>query len=130
VSNSFYHALSSSRKWGGEPEDYIEIHKWIDASKAHFGDARHRALRHHTEGTFEAERVFGLTITVLKKNGTGELRVPVREIAEQHIFEDLGYIPSLSDWLECMTLKTWMGGKVKKFMGRADVLNTIKKEAK
>lgn len=130
MSNSFYHAQSSARKWGGEPEDYIAIHEWIDASKAHFGDARHRALRHHTEGCFEAERVFGLTITVMKKNGMGELRVPVREIAEQHIFEDLGYLPTLADWLECMTLKTWMGGKVKKFMGRTAVLDTIKKEAK
>ena len=130
MSNSFYHAQSSARKWGGVPEDYIAIHEWIDGSKAHFGDARHRALRHHTEGCWEAERVFGLTITVKKKNGMGEVRVPVREIAEQHVFEDLGHIPSLADRLENMTLKTWMGGKVKKFVGREDVLNTVKKEAK
>ncbi|QNO12542.1 hypothetical protein SEA_MULCHMANSION_128 [Streptomyces phage MulchMansion] len=122
MSNSFYHARSSARKWGGEPEDYIAIHEWIDASKAHFGDARHRALRHHTEGCWEAERVFGLTITVKKKRTGVEVRVPVREIAEQHIFEDLGYIPSLSDWLKNMELKPWMGGKVKTTVSRADIL--------
>lgn len=122
MSNSFYHARSSARKWGGEPEDYIAIHEWIDASKAHFGDARHRALRHHTEGCWEAERVFGLTITVKKKRSGVEVRVPVREIAEQHVFEDLGYIPSLADWLKNMELKTWMGGKVKTVVSRADVL--------
>lgn len=122
MSNSFYHAQSSARKWGGVPEDYIAIHEWIDASKAHFGDARHRALRHHTEGCWEAERVFGLTITVKKKRTGVEVRVPVREIAEQHVFEDLGYIPSLADWLKNMELKTWMGGKVKTVVSRADVL--------
>lgn len=122
MSNSFYHARSSARKWGGEPEDYIAIHEWIDASKAHFGDARHRALRHHTEGCWEAERVFGLTITVKKKRTGVEVRVPVREIAEQHIFEDLGYIPSLADWLQNMELKQWMGGKVKTVVSRSDVL--------
>lgn len=122
MSNSFYHARSSARKWGGEPEDYIAIHEWIDASKAHFGDARHRALRHHTEGCWEAERVFGLTITVKKKRSGVEVRVPVREIAEQHVFEDLGYIPSLADWLKNMELKTWMGGKVKTVVSRSDVL--------
>ncbi|ASR75529.1 hypothetical protein SEA_MILDRED21_134 [Streptomyces phage Mildred21] len=122
MSNSFYHARSSARKWGGEPEDYIAIHEWIDASKAHFGDARHRALRHHTEGCWEAERVFGLTITVKKQRTGVEVRVPVREIAEQHIFEDLGYIPSLADWLKNMDLKPWMGGKVKTVVSRTDVL--------
>ncbi|AXH66878.1 hypothetical protein SEA_STARPLATINUM_140 [Streptomyces phage StarPlatinum] len=130
MSNSWFHAVSSSRKWGGKPEDYLAIHEWIDGSKAHFGDARHRALRHHTEGCWEAERVFGPTITVMKKNGMGSHQVPVREIAEQHVFEDLGRIPSLADWLECMTLKTWMGGKIKKFLGREDVLNNIVKDAK
>ncbi|ASN73196.1 hypothetical protein SEA_WARPY_132 [Streptomyces phage Warpy] len=122
MSNSFYHAQSSARKWGGVPEDYIAIHEWIDASKAHFGDARHRALRHHTEGCWEAERVFGLTITVKKQRTGVEVRVPVREIAEQHIFEDLGWIPSLADWLKNMELKEWMGGKIKKTISRSDVL--------
>lgn len=122
MSNSFYHARSSARKWGGEPEDYIAIHEWLDASKAHFGDARHRALRHHTEGCWEAERVFGLTITVKKERTGVEVQVPVREIAERHVVEDLGYIPSLADWLKNMELKTWMGGKVKTVVSRADVL--------
>ncbi|UEM46907.1 hypothetical protein SEA_TARGARYEN_129 [Streptomyces phage Targaryen] len=122
MSNSFYHAQSSARKWGGVPEDYIAIHEWIDASKAHFGDARHRALRHHTEGCWEAERVFGLTITVKKQRTGVEVRVPVREIAEQHVFEDLGWIPSLADWLKNMELKEWMGGKLKKTISRSDVL--------
>lgn len=64
MANPYHHALSSQRKWGGEIEDYIAIHTWFDESKEHHGDFRHRALRHHSQGIFEAERVFGHTITL------------------------------------------------------------------
>lgn len=64
IANPWHHAVSSARKWGGAPEDYLEVHTWFDLSKEHLSDFRHRALRHHTQGIFEAERVFGPTITV------------------------------------------------------------------
>lgn len=35
--------------------------------------------------------------------------VPVRFIGEQHAIEDLGRIPSVSDWLSEMPMKAWMG---------------------
>lgn len=53
------HAQSSARKFGGRPEDYLAIHRWFDESKAFFPDFRHRALRHHAEGIFLAERIWG-----------------------------------------------------------------------
>jgi hypothetical protein len=59
MANPYHHALSSRHKWGGEVEDYIAIHSWFDESKEHHGDFRHRALRHHAQGIFEAQRVFG-----------------------------------------------------------------------
>ena len=34
----------------------------VFVTKESFCDFRHRALRHHAEGIFEAERVFGVTI--------------------------------------------------------------------
>jgi hypothetical protein len=49
------------RVFGGQPEDYLAIHNWFDATKENFCDFRHRALRHHAEGIFECERVFGTT---------------------------------------------------------------------
>ncbi len=49
------HAESSVRKFGGEPEDYLAIHRWFDESKAYFPDFRHRALYPHTAGIFFAE---------------------------------------------------------------------------
>ena len=34
----------------------------------------------------------------------------MRDIAEQHVLEDLGFIPSLNDWLKEMTPQPWMAG--------------------
>ena len=57
------HAESSARKFGGKAEDYLAIHNWFDESKAFLSDFRHRALRHHAEGIFLCEKVFGTAIT-------------------------------------------------------------------
>lgn len=104
MSHPYHHAISSVAKWGGNVEDYLPIHNWFDESKAHFADFRHRALRHHSEGIFEAERRFGVTIVI----GTGRT-IPVRWIGEQHVKEDLGRIPTLQDWLSCIRPEPWMG---------------------
>jgi hypothetical protein len=103
MAHPHHHAVSTVKTHGGEVEDYIEIHHWFDATKEFHGDFRHRALRHHAHGIFEAERVFGKTIT----NSRGR-EVPVRIIAEQHVVEDCGFIPTLSDWLNCIEPKPWM----------------------
>lgn len=106
MAHSYHHAVSSARKFGGEPEDYLAIHDWFDESKAFMADPRHRALRHHAEGIFAAERIFGSTIT----NSTGK-RVPVRVIGEQHVLEDMGWIPSVQDWFSNMSVQPWMNAK-------------------
>ena len=99
-----HHALTSVKKWGGVAEDYAAIHDWFDATKELFADARHRALRHHSQGIFEAERIFGRTI----RNSDG-VDVPVRYIGEQHVREDCGgFIPTVSDWLQFIQIKPWM----------------------
>lgn len=101
----YYHAESSARKWGGNPEDYLEVHRWFDVeSKRSFCDYRHRALRHHAEGIDLCESVFGVTIT----NSEGR-KVPVRYIGEQHVMEDCGgRIPNLADWLSRIQPEVWM----------------------
>jgi len=43
--HSYYHALSSVKRFGGKPEDYLPIHEFFDESKSHFADFRHRAAR-------------------------------------------------------------------------------------
>ena len=50
------------------------------------------------------ERFFGQTITL----STGRV-VPVRLIGEQHVIEDLGFIPSFADWVRCIRPEPWMG---------------------
>ena len=64
MAHPYHHALSSQKKWGGSVEDYLAIHSWFDASKEIIADFRHRALRHHAEGIFMAETIFGPTITL------------------------------------------------------------------
>lgn len=104
MTHPIYHAATSVKRWGGKPEDYQPIHDWLDATKETFADFRHRALRHHSQGCFEAERVFGLHIT----NSEGR-PVPVRTICEQHIMEDCGgRIPSVSDWFRNIKSESWM----------------------
>lgn len=104
MTHPHYHALTSVKLWGGKVEDYLPVHDWLDATKETFADFRHRALRHHSQGCFEAERLFGHTIT----NSDGRI-VAVRYIAEQHIQEDCGgRIPTVADWLREITPKSWM----------------------
>ena len=104
MAHSYYHALSSVRQWGGTADDFLPIHAWFDESKLISADFRHRALRHHAEGIFLAERLFGVVLTI----STGRV-VPVRLIAEQHMREDFGFIPSFVDWLKEISPQPWMG---------------------
>jgi len=104
MGHCYHHALSSVRKWGGVAEDYLALHQWFDLSKEITADFRHRALRHHAQGIFELERTFGAAITI----STGRV-VPVRLIGEQHVREDLGFIPSFADWVRCVRPEAWMG---------------------
>jgi len=101
--NPYHHALSSAARFGGTPQDYLPLHQWLDESKAHWADFRHRALRHHTEGIFLLERLFGPVIT----NSNGR-QVPTRFLGEQHVKEDLGRIPTVQDWLERLVPEPWM----------------------
>jgi hypothetical protein len=130
LSNSFHHAQSSARRWGGTPEIYLPIHEFIDGSKRAFGDVRHRALLHNTWGVWVAQEVFGRILHVPFEDSGRFKPIPVREIAERHIEEDLGFIPSPGDWLQQMNVVTWMGGRRHKFIGREELLNQIVKDGK
>jgi len=104
MAHPYHHSLSSVKKWGGTVEDYQRIHDFFDESKKIIVDFRHRALRHHAEGIFMAETIFGTTITI----STGR-KIPVRWIGEQHVREDLGFIPSFADWVKAIRPEPWMG---------------------
>ena len=103
MANCYHHSLSSVKKYKGTIEDYIKIHMWFDESKSHYANVRHRAHRHHSFGIWQCEQEFGTAI----KNSIG-IMVPVRFIGEQHVMEDLGFIPSLQDWLSLVEMQPWM----------------------
>lgn len=108
MSKPWIHARSSAKKFGGKPEDYIEIHNFMDSSKGCIGDNRHRALTHNSwfiSAGGPLERIFGVNIA----NSVGKL-VSVRDIGEQHILEDFGmrFIPTPQDYLQEMEARFWM----------------------
>lgn len=101
----YYHALSSAKKFGGKWENYIAIHDWFDETKQYTGDWTHRALRHHSAGVQWAIEKFGNV--VLNSNGQC---IPVKMIAEMHVEEDCGFVPTPQDYLKCLTKQPedWM----------------------
>lgn len=126
MANSWIHAQATARHFkAGKPEDFIDIHQWIDSFKQSVADVRHRAFLHNSQGPFMAQDVFGFVRTVEKwPLGSGKMiEIPVREIAESHIIEDLGWIPSPADWASCSECQVWMGGKRNKFIGREELLD-------
>lgn len=106
MAHPYHHAVSSAKKYGGEPSDYLRLHEWLDGSKSHMADFRHRALRHHSEGICMLEAFFGATLM-----NSADRVVPVRFIGEQHVLEDLGRIPTVHDWLSRIQPESWMLGK-------------------
>jgi hypothetical protein len=107
MSHPYDHARSSAKKWGGDPEEYLKYHEWFDETKAWVGHSVHRMFRHHSEGIFECEKIFGN----LFYNSVGK-RVYIRYIGEQHVKEDCnGYIPSAKEWVDAINNKEtplWM----------------------
>lgn len=81
----------------------MPIHDFFDSSKAHFPDMRHRAMFHHTFGIYIVEKVFGTYIV----NSDGK-KVQVRDIGEQHVLDDLGFIPTVQDYFKFMQPKEFM----------------------
>jgi hypothetical protein len=137
VSDPLHHAQSSVNKWGGVLEDYLGVHHWFDEPKGWICDFRSRAIRHHAEGIAEAIKVLGSTITLSTCGRCGALRgdhydadplasrremplaegfdhvaqvklIPTRWVAEQHVKEDLGRIPTAAQWLSRIEVEAWM----------------------
>jgi hypothetical protein len=105
----YIHAKSSAKKYGGIPEDYLDIHNFMDSSKSVIADVRHRAIFHSAFGCFVVEKMFGET----RQNSAGRI-YSVRDVAEDHVIEDLGFIPTLDKWFSSMSKEDWMGGPSKK----------------
>jgi hypothetical protein len=106
----YVHAKLSVKKYGGQPEDYLDIHEWFDQTKMALADVRHRLMLHNSVGCFIAEQVFGRVRT----NSDGKV-YHVRNVAEDHVIDDLGMIPTLEKCFASIKPEAWMAGGVKKF---------------
>lgn len=108
MAKAYLHAISSAKKFGGIPEDYIDIHNLLDSSKSIVADNRHRVLTHNSWFISTIiERIYGITLL----NSDGK-QISTRDVAEQHVLEDFGgnFIPSAQDYLQEINYKEWMNG--------------------
>lgn len=105
----FLHARISAKKHGGTSQDYLEFHEFFDSSKIALPDVRHRAMLHSAWGIYLAARVFGEYLT----NSDGK-QVSTRDLGEEHVIQDLGFIPTMQDWLKDLPIQPWMSGTIKK----------------
>lgn len=108
----FLHSKIHVKKYGGKPEDYADIDDFIDSTKVSVPDVRHRAILHSAFGCFLVEKIFGRT----RHNSDGKEYSP-RDIAEDHIQQDLGFIPTMEHYLNNMLIQPWMSGTEKKNAG-------------
>ncbi|WP_312075778.1 DUF6915 family protein [Chryseobacterium sp.] len=94
--NYWKHSLLSRKKFGGNPEDYLAVHKFLDSSKLFYYHLKHRILLHNTYGMEICISKFGELIT----NANGK-KILTRDIVAEHCKEDLyGVVPTLSNWFK------------------------------
>lgn len=96
----------SAKVFGGKPEDYSKYHNWMDSTKAASPAVWHRAILHNSFGIFLGEQLFGETFI----NSDGK-EVSVRDVLEQHVIDDHGFIPNVDQWFEGVKPKKWMMGE-------------------
>ncbi|MEG2079458.1 hypothetical protein [Chryseobacterium sp.] len=94
--NYWKHSLLSRKKFGGNPEDYLPVHKFLDSSKLFYYHLKHRILLHNTYGMEICISKFGELVT----NSDGK-KILVRDIVAEHCKEDLfGIVPTLNNWFK------------------------------
>lgn len=98
--NAMQHARISAKRWGGEPEDYYELHAFIDSTKSLCSDARHRIL--HTLWGINSVviPIFGHSV----QNSAGK-SIDIKDLCERdHLLVDYQqrFIPTLSDFVHAI----------------------------
>jgi hypothetical protein len=96
------HARITRRRYGGEWQDWIAIHDWIDRSKAIFPSMQHRMFLHSDFGEWLAIRIHGEAIEA--KDGTV---IPTYDLFRDHQVEDLGRVVTLAEWLRETDADYW-----------------------
>lgn len=98
--NPYKHAQISVKRWGGQIEDYLPIHKLIDCTKEVCSDNRHRILHTHWGINRVIIPIVGDTII----NSDGKV-VVIKDLCERdHILPDYKnkFIPTLADFVDAI----------------------------
>lgn len=98
MAKAFIHSKSSAKKYGGNWEEYMDIHELMDSSKSVISDNRHRTLTHHS---WFIGQILPKIFTETRKLSSRKI-ISIRDIGEQHCLEDFGmrYIPTAEDYLK------------------------------
>ena len=96
------HARITAHRYGGEWQDWIAIHDWIDRSKAIFPSMQHRMFLHSDFGEWLAVRIHGEAIRA--EDGTV---ISTRDLFRDHQVEDLGRVVTLAEWLREIDADYW-----------------------
>lgn len=94
------HAQISAKTYGGKWSDYIEIHSFLDSSKAVSAHFKHRFLLHHAEGIELAVKIFGETVT-----NSENCEISTKRLLTDHLIEDVGRVVTIEDWAETLMPK-------------------------
>ena len=106
MANPLIHAKSSVKRWGGNVEDYIELHELLDSPKATMNNNTSRMLTHNIWFCYQIiPKIFGYNIT----NSDGK-SVDTVDIAMLHVSEDFKhrFIPTAQDYLKHLDVQPWM----------------------
>ncbi|USA46333.1 hypothetical protein NDN11_16840 [Acinetobacter sp. C26M] len=98
--NAMQHARISAKRWGGEPEDYYELHAFIDSTKSLCSDARHRILHTLWGINSVVVPVFGHSL----QNSAGK-SIDIKDLCERdHLLVDYQqrFIPTLNDFVNAI----------------------------
>jgi hypothetical protein len=95
MAKPIFHAINSSKKFGGKPADYQAIHCKLDESKSAYPQMSHRIVLHSTFGRDFCVKLFGESLL----NSDGQW-ISVAEVVNQHVLEDLGFLPSMEEWFK------------------------------
>lgn len=93
----FLHAQISAKLFGGHWRDTLPIHDLLDSSKAAHPTMRHRAVLHSELGVSITRSIFDG-----RYRSFSSVAPDAEFIAIQHIEDDLGRVPTVADWAECL----------------------------
>jgi hypothetical protein len=102
----YIHAELSAKRYGGIPEDYIDIHELMDSTKQCFPNNGHRVLTHNSWFVCNIlPKIFGH-----QRINSDNRPYSVKDVGEYHVLEDfkMRFIPSPQDYLEHLDMQDWM----------------------